>query len=431
MLEFFQSSIGTPCRTLPNDYFRDMQQAKIDEQWDDTSARYTVMEQKSIGSEIFKEIEVWVDYVVGQTSGGLKNGDDFRQYMFRDITHKVPRGLYYMQDDNYWITYFTNDYDSLCKSIAVRRCNNFLRIIDPENGAVYSAPCVVEYDMASPSIQVSSSILTPNNHATVMVQGNEDTLRLFKLNTRYILGGRPFKLYAYQNAIMDDVSSPSATLLYLDLYLDEEHAKDDRVNQLADNGEYNYVVKIDSTDSKLFKDATGSIGASVTLNGREVNREIEWCSNNTSVVQVDQNGKFTVVGEIGQTAVITATLVGNANVYDSISVAVVGEESITPVVYLDPAFDHIKQYENIDFSVYVDYGGTIYDKFDTVTVSLSEDKQVTETDYLSLNQIDGVYRLTGKKISPEPQNIYVHVSSSAPVIDINYVQSIDVNSMFG
>lgn len=72
MLEFFQSSIGTPCRALPNDYFRDMQQAKIDEQWDDTSARYTVMEQKSIGSEIFEEIEVWIDYVVGQTSGGLK-----------------------------------------------------------------------------------------------------------------------------------------------------------------------------------------------------------------------------------------------------------------------------------------------------------------------------------------------------------------------
>lgn len=351
--------------------------------------------------------------------------------MFRDITHEVPRGLYYMQDDNYWIVYFTNDYDSLCKSIAVRRCNNFLRIVDPENGAVYSAPCVVEYDMASPSVQVSSSILTPNNHATVMVQGNEDTLRLFKLNTRYILGGRPFKLYAYQNAIMDDVSSPSATLLYLDLYLDEEHAKDDRVNQLADNGKYNYVVKIDSTDSKLFKDATGSIGASVTLNGREVNREIEWCSNNTNVVQIDENGKFAVIGEVGQTAVITATLVGNANVYDSISVAVVDEESITPVVYLDPAFDHIKQYENIDFGVYVDYGGTTYDKFDTVTVSLSENKQVTETDYLSLNQIDGVYRLTGKKISSEPQNIYVHVSNSAPVIDINYVQSIDVNSMFG
>ena len=35
-----------------------------------------------------------------------------------------------------------------------------------------------------------------------MVQGNEDVYRLFKLNTRYILGGRPFKLLSYQNAIM-------------------------------------------------------------------------------------------------------------------------------------------------------------------------------------------------------------------------------------
>ena len=63
----------------------------------------------------------------------------------------------------------------------------------------------------------------------------------FMLNTLgNILGGRPFKLWAYQNALNPNLSTDYDTLLYLDLYLDEEHDGDDIANQLADNSSMDY-----------------------------------------------------------------------------------------------------------------------------------------------------------------------------------------------
>lgn len=112
--------------------------------------------------------------------------------------------------------------------------------MDYENNTVFSVPCVVDYNMQAPNAHISSYVITPNNHAVVMVQGNVNTIRLFKLNTRYILNGRPFKLFAYQNAINPNLGVDYDTLLYLDLYLDEEHSGDDIENQLADNENIDY-----------------------------------------------------------------------------------------------------------------------------------------------------------------------------------------------
>lgn len=239
---FFENGLLSGAIQEPNEYFRDLQQAAIDQEWEVTSARYTIKEQSDFGSDVYNDVEVWIDNVVGMTSRGMSNGDDFRRLIFQDINHPVRKGLYYKFDESTYITYFTDEYASLVKDIGVRRCNNALRIIDPESGKIFSAPCVIDYDMTSPAEQVGRYILTPNNHATIMVQGNSDTLRLFKINTRYILGGRPFKLLAYQNALIDKAVAPNPTLLYLDLYLDEIHSGDDIENQIADNSSIDYPI---------------------------------------------------------------------------------------------------------------------------------------------------------------------------------------------
>ena len=149
--------------------------------------------------------------------------------------------VYYKFDGNVWIVHDSGKFVGLPRGVGVRSCNNVMRIKDEVNDVIFSAPCVVEYDMQSPSAQVSTPIITPNNHAVVMVQGNEDVYTLFKLNTRYILGGRPFKLLSYQNAI-NAYGDNKPTLLTLELYLDEAHAGDDIVNQLADNSSIDYPM---------------------------------------------------------------------------------------------------------------------------------------------------------------------------------------------
>lgn len=429
-IPFFENGLINGAIQAPNDYFRDQQQAAIDQNWDCTSAKYTIKQQADFGSNVYNDIEAWIDYVVGLGSRGTTNGDDFRQLIFRDINYQVKRGLYYYFDNNYWITYFSDEYASLSKDAGVRRCNNVMRIVDPENGSIFTIPCVIDYDMTSPSQQVSSYIITPNNHATVIVQGNSDTLRLFKLNTRYIFGGRPFKLLAYQNALIDDSIAPTPTLLYLDLYLDEIHAEDDIANQLADNGSYQYVVEIDSANMELTNGATGSLTASVSLNGEEVNREIMWSSSDTNIVTIDEQGNYQIVGIDGQFCTITATLQGNTNVTASIQIAVVNTESLQAKIMLDPAFNKIRQYETIDFVIKASYGSQLYEPTNT-TISLSQDSIVLSNQYLSIQSSQGSYQITGLQIAPVSQLIYVSVQNETPEFTATSQFQIEVTSMMG
>lgn len=102
--KFFQSGIQSGQIQTPNNKIRDLQQASIDAKWDVTSAKYTIKEQDDFGLKSYHDIEVWIDYVVGMTSRGMSNGDDFRHLYFRDINHPVERGLYYRFDEAVWIS---------------------------------------------------------------------------------------------------------------------------------------------------------------------------------------------------------------------------------------------------------------------------------------------------------------------------------------
>ena len=429
-LPYFENALSGGYLQTPNDYFRDLQQAAVDNLFDCTSAKYTVQEQDAIGASTYHNIDVWLDYIVGTTSSGVKNGHDFTQLMFRDIDHETVQGLYYIFDDNYHISYFYNKYDGLEKALAVRRCNNFMRIIDPENGSIFSIPCVIDYDMTSPSQQVSSYIITPNNHAIVMVQGNADTLRLFKLNTRYMFNGRPFKLLAYQDALLYDLDYQQPTLLYLDLYLDELHDQDDIKNNLAYNGEYDYSIQIDADDMELTNGETGTLTTTVVLNGEEVNGSVAWSSSDTSVVTIDSTGQYTVVGDSGSSAVITATLKGNTSVISTITIQVVDTQSVQPLVVLNPTFSKIRQCESIDFTVEVMYGSMVVVP-ENVDISLSPDSQILSNQYLTITHTGSQYKITANAIALNPQVLYVTVQNTTPSFQTTEKFTLNVASMFG
>ena len=429
MLPYFENSLNSGYLQNPNDYFKDLQQAAIDGLFDCTSAKYTVQEQDAIGVSTYHDIDVWLDYIVGTTSTGLKSGIDFTQLMFRDIDHETIQGLYYIFDNNYHISYFYNRYDGLEKALAVRRCNNAMRIVDPENGSIFSIPCVIDYDMTSPSQQVSSYIITPNNHATVMVQGNADTLRLFKLNTRYMFNGRPFKLLAYQNAIWQDLKNQTPTLLYLDLYLDELHDKDDIVNGLAYNGEYNYTIQINASDMDLLIGSQGILTAIVTLNGQEVERNVVWQSSSPSV-KINNQGEYQVTGNIGDNVIIGAVLQGNIAVMDTINIVIVENENIQPLIYLNPNFDKIRQYDTIDFSVDVIYGSTLIIP-DNIQISLSANEIILSNQYLTILQSGSQYIIKANAIALDPQILYITVQNTSPSFQTTEQFTLNVVSMFG
>lgn len=414
----------------PNDYYRDLAQSFINQSWTNNAAKTPenggeIKEQAGIGSDEYKIIDVWVKTTVGDVTTGMRDSGDFLKIYFRDIDHAVPRGLYYQFYNSWWICNEFGHFSGIAQDAGLRRCNNVLKIVDPENGSVFSAPCVVDYDMSSPSVQVSRYILTPNNHATVMVQGNVNTLRLFKTNTRYVLSGRPFKLYGYQNALNLNLTTDYDTLLYLDLYLDEIHDGDDLVNGVAYNGDYNYKVKINSTDMTLSADSAGALTVDVVLNGKEVDRPVTWQTSDCKVVTINQNGNYTVVGEVGQSADITVTLSGNEAVTDSIKITV-GEQVVEPEIYLDPAFNKIREYQTIEFKVKVSVGGNEIEP-DTIGVGLESNGN----EYLGITQTTSGWKITCYKRSSIPITMLVDVVSLPHNISKTAKFDIQAVSMMG
>lgn len=414
----------------PNDYYRDLAQSFINQSWTNNAAKTPenggeIKEQAGIGSDEYKIIDAWVKTTVGDVTTGMRDSGDFLKIYFRDINHIVARGLYYQFYNSWWICNEFGHFSGIAQDAGLRRCNNVLKIVDPENGLVFSIPCVVDYDMSSPSVQVSRYILTPNNHATVMVQGNVNTLRLFKTNTRYVLSGRPFKLYGYQNALNLNLTTDYDTLLYLDLYLDEIHDGDDLVNGVAYNGDYNYKVKINSTDMTLSAGSTGTLTVDVVLNGKEVDRPVIWTTSDCKVVTIDQNGNYTVVGEVGQSADIAVALSGNEAVTDSIKITV-GEQVVEPEIYLDPAFNKIREYQTIEFKVKVSVGGKEIEP-DTVGVGLENNGN----EYLGITQTTSGWKMTCYKRSSAPISILVDVTSLSHNIDKTTKFDIQAVSMMG
>lgn len=426
-LRFFENAMQSGLLQMPNEQFRDLQQAAIDDMWEVTTAKHTVLEQDGFGPLTFHEVEVWFDYVVGVTSTFAKNGNDYRKLIFRSIDHWCDRGCYYKFEGSYWLADFTDPMITVQKFLTVRRCNNWLRMIDPENGAIVQWPCVVDYDATSPSPQVGSDIILPNNHLSVLVQGNAETSRLFKLNTRFMLGGRPFKLQAYQNALMPNDSTEQTNLLYLDLYLDELHDEDNQELQLADNGEFNYSVQIDSVskDIKVAVGREGQFNAVVLLNGQGVTRDVVWASSAPETVFVDDEGKYMVKSNEPSSVTVTVTLQGNEQISDSIQIEIVNQEELVPVVNIIPDFTKIRQYETIEFNVEMVYNEQVVEGFASFV-------NLDNNNYLSIQDMgDNKYTIKALNIAKETQLMHVSVESADKSMTATMDVPLQVVSMMG
>lgn len=326
--------------------------------------------------------------------------------------------VYYKFDDCYWIVHDHSKFNGIAQDVGIRRCNNFLRIVDPENGGIFSIPCVVDYDMAAANMQISRYILTPNNHAVVKVQGNDETRRLFRLNTRYILGGRPFKLLGYQNALNESITYGFPTYLELDLFLDELHDADDLERQLADNGTFDYSIKIGSGDISLGRGVSAdALPYSVILNGNEVKRPVIWESSDNNVIQVSDMGKIDVVGKEGQSAKLRLYLIGNPDVHDSVEVKVSDASSGTKVLIVDPDFYVVRQGEKINFVVYLCENGKMIAA--DATISSSSDAISVE------KQDDGSFVIVG--LYPSTEDVVLDIVIGNDLFE----RKISVKSMLG
>lgn len=383
----------------PHDTYMGLEQASINDQWDNTTQVITVFEQDKVGSEQFHSIEVRVDTAIDMGTS-YKQDDDFKLFAFRDLQHTVAKGLMYKYDNDFWITINTSELGTVVKDIHVRRCNNVMRWVDRTNGFINELPCAIEYVLESPKEQKDKDVKVANGHISVICQGNEVTRNIPK-NTRFIFNKEAYRFLAYQKMLNEDTFDDStADLLYLDMYLDMIEPEDDVANNIANAGAYVYEIEVEQSMGEQVKGGTVQLFPNVTLNGETVEREVVYeiceCGCDHSYCTVDENGLVTITGEAGEQAQLIVSLKGNPQVNQLVVIDIVESVSDNNELIVSPIYNKCRVKSSITFSV------------DLYTNGIKQDNVIGYTatgvpsNYYTLVRNGNTFTLSALKISTAP-----------------------------
>jgi len=394
-LKFFQNYMNTNMAQSPDEEYRELLQACVDDQWDNTTQVVQVLEQSCIGGTCWNQIDVRVDYAI-EMGTGFKQDDDFKVFAFKDLNRKVPKGLMYQYDDDYWLVINAGELGSVTSEITVRRCNNVMRWVDKYTGYIYEYPCIIEYVLESPQQLKDKDVITANGHISVLCQGDELTRCLDK-NLRFLFNGQPYKLLAYQNMLNEGVKDNMASnLLYLDMYLDMIEPDDCLERNVANLNSYLYTIEFVNPPTTVSVGSKGQLHSVVMLNGQVVERGIEFCCNQN--ITIEDNGTFTIIGNSGHKAYVEARMAGNPNIKASVSMDIVEEQEDVYSLVFSPFIDSLRVDKNIEFDVLIYKKGVKYSDFIELTSEGLDSNAYTLTRIGKSNR----FNLEAKEISSTP-----------------------------
>lgn len=396
--------------STPHERYTGGLQALINERWtNSTQTGFEVYQELEIGSGEYSLVDISIDTAI-DIGTGFKKGDDFKVFSHKHIEGQMPLGTMFRTSHDYWLCINTNGYASPTNSCEVRRCNEVMKWVDPQTGCVYQQYCCVDYELSSPRPSKDRDIVVADGHIFVIVQGNDRT-RSIRKNQRFIFKGQPYKVSAYQTLLYESSTIDYSNLLYIDMYLDTEQPSDDMVNNIANASDYTYVLQIQPDVVEQVSGFTGQILSSVTLNGEAVNRDVIWEGND--YVNVNSDGTYELIGEVGQVAIITATLDGNSDISASCTITIV--ESIDEPndgIVIQPLFDEVVQNLPQSFSVYNYSNGVQQDDDIRCTTSgLSHN-------YFKLVQNGHDFTLSVKDISATPLTLTFSCEDATRTIDV-------------
>lgn len=272
VIDAFLQMSQTPYEAITQDV-----QESINQDWDTVPNVFRIKEEKAVGSGIYRDVEVQINHVIDTATGQYKNGDDWRQIIFKEINHSIERGRMYVFNDNYWIATFTDEFNQVTKDVTVRRCNNVLKWEDK----LY--PCVIDYEASSSQPIINESVITPNSTIKVIVQGNKDTLSL-DINQKFLLGNdvkkRPYKIINYIDYLQNGIMDMSVPLVYLDLQLVQESSNDFVED---DKPSIESCIKIEPEITEILQGRTITLNGAVWIGGRQVEQSIMCEATNAPV----------------------------------------------------------------------------------------------------------------------------------------------------
>lgn len=387
-MDWYENYLNTFAQT-PHDMWKGLNQASLDTAWNDTTQIRTIKEQVYPFADEYIDYEVWVDSVADINVNTSKDITDFIKVLFKDnsrtVNHRGQKYLYDPNGNNSWQTYLCYDCIQPLSQVAeskMVRCNNYLKWIDRDTGEILKEPCFIGYELSSYSNKVSKEGIIEDRKLVCMIQGNIGTSK-FKTNQRFIIGHKSaFKILQVNSYMMEDINTEECPLLVMYIQWDSLLPSDDLEHNIADIYNDTYTIEINSGDIENVNGYSDTLTASVTLNGEIIDADLIWSSDNENVVKVDNDGTYTIVGEIGQTANIICNLGKQSYtpIQSQISVTVVADGVSNYVIKVTPIITEITELstETLVGVVYKD--GDKTDAVVTCTPSWVDDNYYTLTE---------------------------------------------------
>lgn len=396
-------------------YGANILQSKIDNEFLFATDVFLIQEEQTFGQlDWSSNFTVRICHVLGdKNTGEGKLNDDFRNVIFQNVNYAYALGKRYSFNSNYWITTNTDTYKFPTASAVIRRCNNVLNNYD-SNGVLHTEPCIIDSQIRRPDFDFNSNIIIPFGHTTIILQGNDWTKEICKINQRFMFGGQSWKCTFVNNfQRINTLDSTSVNIIRMILMKDNISPDDDIVNNIPNISSYLYTIAINQgntlTQSVGFME---TLSATVKLNNEIVTVPLTWTSSNPLICTVDNSGNIHLlaIGSCTITCAMTDNLLKFSNMVITVS-------AIVPVVktnVISPTQTDILQTAEVTYTVGSYTNGVL--NADTFTVVASG---VTVNTYYTLTILSG----NSFKI----KNILKYTTNKLHVVCTNAVDSTSVS----
>lgn len=412
-LTWYDNYISNMAQT-PKESWKGLNQASIDNAWQDTTQLRTIKEQVYPFSDKYTEYNVWVSTVSDISVNTDKTISNFIYVLFQDCTHTLNhRGQKYLYklDGTNESTFLCYDKMNELSQVADTKlvmCNNRIKA-KKSDGSIWEEPCYIGWELSSTRAQISKEGTIPNARLVCMCQYNDNTKDI-TINQRFILSHKmAFAVEQLDNFNLENTNDDAPTLLTMYIKWDSLLPTDDLDNNLADSGINVYSIEINQDTIEQKKNYSGKLTSTVKLNGEVVSDiPLGWSTSDSSIVTVDSSGNYQLVGESGSSAVITCYMTNNTDVKDTINVSIVSDYLGEKVIQVSPVIFALKEQRSQEFVCGVYING------DKQTDEVVCTPNWTGTNYTLTETIDG-YKLTNNNISSNPLVLTFTSGSCEPV----------------
>lgn len=290
-------------------------------------------------------IMIRVDNAVQISSGELLTDDWMKIHIIKPTgVDTIGQGAYMNFDSNWWMVYKPKGVFTVRGTALIRRCNTVINKLD-YYGKIVSVPMIFnKLGTLGNAPAVTENMILSKNYMNCFCQLNEVT-REFTENTRMIQGKAAYAIRGINDFTREYTDDPTSVhILAFTIERQEPLEQDSLELQVADYHSFSWVISLIANEHMVVG-STQTIQCVSYRNEKKVEDTEEhpityrYESSDTSVLEVDEDGVVTAVGEGNATVRVVLSQNNEIRQSINISVAATGESRVmitsTPVTVLD------------------------------------------------------------------------------------------------